>query len=153
MYEKLYENLFSSLVVFAQGIIEDRKSAHPDVSIEFIDWEAHANILELPDSDLVGITAVTFSEDEAISGSFTVGISTFASDKNLFRLRNYVGKAFSCMVRGSKIPIYDQEACVQIGWAHIIDGTTVMPMTKADTRPLQFVQCGFVLDPLTAAGE
>jgi hypothetical protein len=155
MYEKLYENLHSSLVVFVQGIIEDRKPAHPETAIEYIDWEAHANTLELPDTDLIGTTAITFTEDEphVFGGSFTIGISSFASDKNLFRLRNYVGSTFGRMRPESKIPLYDQEACVQLGWLHVVDGTTVMPMTKADTRPLQFIQCSFIFDPLTAAGE
>ncbi|MBD9544260.1 hypothetical protein IB276_32975 [Ensifer sp. ENS04] len=151
---KLYENLHGSLVAFTQSIIEDRKLVYPDVPIEFVDWEAHANIHELPDQDLIGLTAVTLTEEEVemFSGSFTIGISSFASDKNLFRLRNYVGEAFARMRPLSKIPFYDAEACQQRGWLIITDGTTVMPMTKADARPLQFVQCAFVFDATTARG-
>lgn len=155
MSDKLYENLHSSLVSFAQTIIEDRKELYPDVLIDFIDWEAHANIHELPDKDLIGLTAVTLTEEdpEMFSGSFTVGISTFANDKNLFRLRNYVGKAFSEMRPLKRVPLYDAENCLQLGWLHIVDGTTVMPMTKADARPLQFIQCGFVFDVTSASGQ
>jgi hypothetical protein len=153
-YETFYENLHSSLTVFSQGIIADRQAAFPDAPIEFIDWEAHANIAELPDADLIGTTAIAFTEeDEGISGSFTLGISSFASDKNLFRMRNYVGRAYDRMRSGNKIPLYDQEACIQTGWLYLTVGTTVMPMTRADARPLQFVQCSFLLDPITAAGE
>ncbi len=154
MYEKLYENLHSSLTVFAQGIIEDRKLLNPEVPLEFIDWEAHANIHELPDTDLIGLTALTVTEDSAhmFQGSFTLGASSFSSDKNLFRLRNYVGKAFSCMRSECKIPFYDAEACTMVGWLYIVDGTTIMPMTRADARPLQFIQAGFIFEAITAAG-
>ncbi|KQS84256.1 hypothetical protein [Rhizobium sp. Leaf383] len=150
----IYENLHSSLTMFAMGIIEDRKIVHTGETIEFIDWEAHANIFELPDHDLVGLTTLALTEDEpeTFNGSFTIGISTFASDKNLFRLRNYVGEAYRRMRPGSKIPFYDAEACKQTGWILVADGTTVMPMTRADARPLQFVQCSFVIDPITAVG-
>lgn len=154
MYEKLYENLHASLTVFAQSVIEDRKIVYPEVEIDFIDWEAHANIHELPERDLIGLTAVTFneSEPETFQGSFTLGISTYKNDKNLFRLRNYVGTAFSRMRGTCKIPLYDTENSMQLGWLYIADGTTVMPMTRADVRPLQFVQCMFVFDPVTAGG-
>lgn len=152
-YEKLVENLHSSITVFIQSIIEDRKVAHPGVPIEFVDWEAHANIHELPDTDLIGPTALALTEDEPqfFSGSTTIGVSTFSSDKNLFRLRNFVGRVFNQIRPGSKIPLYDQEACVQIGWIHVVGGTAMLPMTRADARPLQFVQCNFIFDPTSAA--
>lgn len=154
MYEKLYENLHSSLTVFAQGLIADRQLLYPDVPIEFIDWEAHANIMELPETDLIGLTAITLTEESPhmFQGSFTLGVSSFATDKNLFRLRSYVGKGFSAMRPECKIPFYDEAAASQIGWLYVVDGTTILPMTKADARPLQFIQAGFVFEPLTAAG-
>lgn len=148
----IYENLHGSLVNFVNDVIDDRKQAHPGEAIEYIDWEAHANIYELPDVDLIGTTAITFTEDEpeVFSGSFTIGVSTYASDKNLFRLRNYVGEVFRRLRPGSKVPFYDRETLEQRGWLYIVDGTVVMPMTKADVRPLQFVQCQMVFEPVTA---
>lgn len=148
----IYEDLHGSLVAFVNNVIEDRKLKYADVPIDFIDWEAHANVQELPDTDLLGTTAVTFTEEdpELFSGSFSVGVSSYASDKNLFRLRNYVGEVFRRLRLGEKIPYYDREALVQRGWLYITNGTSVLPMTKADVRPLQFVQCNFVFEATTA---
>jgi hypothetical protein len=150
----IYEDLHGSLIAFTNSVIDDRKLAYPDEPIEYIDWEAHANILELPDTDLIGTTAVTFTEDEPdlFTGSFSIGVSSYASDKNLFRLRNYVGEVFRHLRPGDKIPYYDRETLVQRGWLYITNGTSVLPMTKADVRPLQFVQVNFAFDATTATG-
>lgn len=148
----IYENLHGSLVVFSTDVIDDRKVAHPGAQIEFIDWEAHANIHELPNADLIGTTALTFTEDEPdmFSGSFTIGVSTYADDKNLFRLRNLVGEVFRRLRPKSKVALYDHETLEQRGWLYITDGTTILPMTRADVRPLQFVQCSYIFDAMTA---
>lgn len=150
----IYQNLWGSIVAFTNDIIDNRRVAYPDNSIEFIDWEAHANIYELPDTDLIGTTALTFTEEEpeVFSVSFAIGVSTFTDDKNLFRLRDYVGKVFSQLRPELKIAYYDHQTQEQLGWLLLVDGTIVAPMTKADARPLQFIQCHAVLDPVTALG-
>lgn len=149
----IYENLHGSIVAFTNNIIEDRKALHPEGNIDFVDWEAHANIHELPERDLIGTTAIAFTEEEpgVFTGSFTIGVSTYASDKNLFRLRNYVGEVFRRLRPESKIPFYDRETLEQLGWLYIVNGTTVLPMTKADIRPLQFVQCRIIFEEATAS--
>ena len=150
----IYEDLHGSLIAFTNGVIDDRKLAHPGETIEYIDWEAHANIFELPETDLIGTTAVAFTEEEpeVFTGSFSIGVSSFANDKNLFRLRNYVGEVFRRLRPGDKIPFYDRETLANKGWIYITNGTSVLPMTKADVRPLQFIQCSFIFDPTTALG-
>lgn len=151
--DMIYENLWGSIVAFANDIIDDRKQIYPNTEISYIDWEAHANIQELPNADLVGTTALAFTEEqeELFSVSFTIGVSTYADDANLFRLRNIVGKVFSSLRPQQKIPYYDHQTLEQRGWLHLVPGTTILPMTRADVRPLQFVQCQAILDPTTAA--
>ncbi|MBC2806551.1 hypothetical protein ACCS91_33425 [Rhizobium ruizarguesonis] len=150
----MYENLWGSIVAFANDVIDDRKPIHPNAKIRYVDWEAHANIQELPEADLIGTTAITFTEDEPemFHGSFTIGVSTYGNDHHLFRLRNYVGEVFKRLRPTSKIGFYDHQTLEQKGWLHIVDGTIVMPMTRADVRPLQFIQCQFIFDPVTGAG-
>jgi hypothetical protein len=148
----MYENIWGSVVAFSLTVVDNRRLEYPNVTIDYLDWEAHANVQELPDCDLIGSTAITFTEDqpEIFNGSFTIGVSIYADDKSLFRLRNYVGEVFNRLRPGMKIPFYDHKTLEQKGWFHIVDGTIVLPMTRADARPLQFVQCQFILDPLTA---
>jgi hypothetical protein len=150
----MYENVWGSVVAFANNVIDDRQPKYPNIEIGYVDWEAHANINELPDTDLIGSTTITITEEspEMFHGSFTIGVSTYADDKNLFRLRNYVGEIFNRLRPGSKVAFYDHETLEQKGWFNIVDGTTILPVTRADARPLQFVQCQFILDPLTAVG-
>jgi hypothetical protein len=150
----IYESLHGSLVAFVNTMVDARKLTDPDNILEFVDWEAHANINELPTRDLIGTTAVSFSEEEpdVFAGSMTIGVSTYANDQNLFRLRNIVGEVFRQLRPGEKIPFYDHETLMQKGWLYVVNGTTVLPMTKADVRPLQFVQCSFVFDAMTATG-
>jgi len=150
----MYENIWGSAVAFVNDVIDSRRSAYPDVAINYVDWEAHANIQELDDADLIGTTAVTFTEEsrDLFHGSFTIGVSTYADDKSLFRLRNYVGEVFTRLRPGEKIAFFDAKTLAQKGWLHIVDGTIVLPMTRADARPLQFVQCQFLFDPVTATG-
>ncbi|WP_454287258.1 hypothetical protein [Rhizobium arsenicireducens] len=150
----IYENLWGSGVNLANEIIDNRRLIYPASTITFIDWEAHANIHELPETDLIGTTAITITEEEpeVFSFSFTLGISTFGDDGNLFRLRNYVGEAFRRLRPGLQIAYCDRITAEQLGWLHIVDGTVVLPMTRADARPLQFVQCQGIIDPTTARG-
>lgn len=148
----IYENFWGSIVSFCNDVIDDRKLVYTGSDIEYIDWEAHANIHELPEKDMIGSTAVTFTEEspDEFSMSFTIGVSTYGDDPSLFRLRNYVGEVFKRLRPGSKIPFYDAQTATQLGWIYITDNTMVMPMTRADVRPLQFIQCHGVIDPLTA---
>lgn len=141
---KIYENLWSSLVNFCNDVLEGKDAS-------YVDWESHANLQELPDGDLIGTTALTFTEEEPelFTGSFAIGVSTQTSDVGLFRLRSYVGEVFSKMRPGMKIALYDAASVTQLGWLHVVDGTHVMPMQRADVRPLQFIQCNFVFDATT----
>jgi hypothetical protein len=149
----MYENIWGSIVAFTNDIVDNRKALYPDVEIEYVDWEAHANIQELPDTDLIGTTAITITEDstDMFSGSFTIGVSTYATDHSLFRLRNYVGEIFKRLQSGSKIAFYDHTTLELKGYMYVTDGTIIMPMTRADTRPLQFIQCQFIFDAVTAS--
>lgn len=148
----IYKNLWGSVVSFTNDVIDAQRLAYPDTDINFLDWEAHANIHELPNTDLIGSTAVTITEDEPefFSVSFTLAMSSYADDNGLFRLRDYVNDVFMRLRPGSKIPYCDHQTAAQLGWLHITDGTIVMPMTRADIRPLQFVQCHATLDATTA---
>lgn len=143
--EALYENIWSSIVNFCNDVIEGKDA-------QYVDWEAHANMHELPEGDLVGSTAITFTEEEPelFSGSFAIGVSTQTNDTNLFRLRKYVGEIFSKLRPGMKVALFDRETMAQLGWLYVVNGTMVMPMTRADARPLQFIQCNFTFDAVTA---
>lgn len=146
---KIFPSVWGSIVNFNQTLIADMRSLHSGVDIQFIDWESHANIHELPDADLIGPTALTITEmsPQFMEVTFAVAVSSFASDKNLFRMRSYMSEAFERMRVGKQIEIYDSESAVKIGYLKLTDGTLVAPMSRAETRPWQYVQATGLLEP------
>jgi hypothetical protein len=143
-----YENVWASLTVFANERITALKDTDPSYDIRYIDWES-ANVNELPDSDLIGPTAVTIEDEgqEQISVTFAIGVSTYTSDTNLFRLRRFVGSVFEAMRPEKQINYYNAELAVQRSKFVVTGGTLIAPMTRMDVRPWQFVQAAVLLVP------
>lgn len=138
----IIEDVWVSVVKVCQGIIEDARLIYPDTMIEFIDWEAHANIAELPNTDLIGPTALAFTEQspgisEAI---FAIAASTYADDTNLFRQRKIMSLIFERMRPTKQMKIYDAGSALEKGFMIFTDGTTLVPMTRSEARPWQYVQ-------------
>ncbi len=145
----IYPSVWASIVHLCREIISEAKTEYPNIEIDFIDWETHANIPELPDKDLIGPTALTITEDtpQMFEVSFAIAVSSYSSDKNLFRLRAYLSTIFDRLRVGKKIPIFDSETSQSIGYVIMQPGSMVSPMSRAESRPWQFVQVVGLLDP------
>ena len=143
-------NIWSSIVVLTKQLIAEMAAEYPNSKIEFIDWEAHANINELPNCDLVGPTAMTITEHSPslVSVSFAIGVSTYQDDKNLFRHRDYIGRVFERLRPESTFSYFDSEASLVKSVLIATDGTMLSPMTKSESRPWQYVQCECLLQPV-----
>jgi hypothetical protein len=146
---KIIPSVWGSLVNFSNVLIADMRSQYTDIPIEFIDWEAHANIHELPDTDLIGPTALTITEvsPQIMEISFAIAASSFASDKNLFRMRSYITEAYERLRVGKQIDIYNSDTAQKLGYLKLVDGTLLAPMSRAETRPWQYVQATGLLEP------
>lgn len=146
---KIIPSVWGSIVNFSNAIVADMRIRYPDTKIEFIDWEAHANIHELPDTDLIGPTAITITEmsEQVLEVSFAIAVSSYETDKNLFRMRAYLAEAFERMRAGKQLMIYDSETAAKLGYLVITPGTIMAPMSRAETRPWQFVQASGLLEP------
>lgn len=142
-------NAWSSITVFAKNMIAECAAANPGAQIEFIDWEAHANIAELPNVDLIGPASLAITEHTSnfITVNFSIGVSTFKTDKNLFRQRDYIARIFEKLRPESKVTYYDAQAGASKSVLIVTDGTMVAPMSKAEARPWQYVQCDCLLQP------
>lgn len=146
---KILPSVWASLVNFSRGIIAEEKAKYPQVPIEFIDWEAHANIHELPDTDLIGPTALTITEHspQMFEVNFSIAVSSYETDKNLFRLRDYLSTAFEKLRPLEQIKIYDSATAQEVGYLIMANGTFMAPMSRAETRPWQYVQATGLLEP------
>ncbi|RWB08784.1 MAG: hypothetical protein EOQ39_18775 [Mesorhizobium sp.] len=136
------EDVWVSVVKVCQGIIEDVRDLYPDVQVNFIDWEAHANIAELPNSDLIGPTALAFTEQSPglSDATFAIAASTYADDTNLFRQRKIMSLIFERMRPMKQMKVYDAGSALEKGFMIFTDGTTLVPMTRSEARPWQYVQ-------------
>ena len=147
---KIVPSVWGSLTHFSNELIAEFRNRYPDFQIEYIDWESHANIHELPDTDLVGPTAITITElsPQMLEVSFAIAVSTYADDKNLFRMRDYLAETFELVRPNKQLRIYDSATAAALGYLVLTDGTFLAPMSRAETRPWQYVQATGLLEPV-----
>lgn len=142
--DTLYENVVASLIRW----IQDHREAHQP-GAEYVDWDAHASITELPVTPMVmgpagcGLTEETPGEYEVVC---SFGVATY-QDENLFMLRKAISRLFGQLKIGAKIPIYDADTGQVISWMIVSSPRSVTPVTKAEVRSLQFVNLTGRLDP------
>lgn len=150
---EIIPSIWGSIVKHTQGLITDLGTQWPTAQIQFVDWESHANIEELPDVDLIGPTALTVMETspQMYDVNFSIGVSTYKSDENLFRLRSYISRIFESLRPTKQLEIFEAGTTDSAGYLVFQDGTAVLPMSRAVTRPWQYVQVNGLLEP--ALGE
>ena len=147
----IYSNAWTSITVLTNQIITELKTLHgPTIPIEYFDWDAHATAHELPNADLVGPLAISITMDsvDMYTVNFSIGVSTYASDKNLFRQRDYVSRIFEKMKSRETIDYYNADIASQVSKLVMTDGTMVAPMSKAEIRPWQYIQGEALLLPV-----
>lgn len=146
----IYPSVWGSIINFSNILIAELKSVHPEGELELIDWESHANIMELPNNDLLGPTALTITEHSAqiLEVNFSIAMSTYSTDSNLFRHRDYLSKTFELLRPGKQLKIYDSVTALPQGYMIFTDGTLLAPMSRAETRPWQYVQASALLEPV-----
>ena len=147
---KIYPSVWGSIVRFSNQLIADFKSVDDTGKLDFIDWESHANIHELPDTDLLGPTALTITEfsPQMFEVNFSIAVSTYSTDKNLFRMRSYLGEVFERMRPQKQINVYDSVTAAKLGYMIFTEGTIIAPMSRAETRPWQYIQGSALLEPV-----
>lgn len=105
-----------------------------------IDWEAHADIRNLPAEDLYGIHGFGAIADEGTDTlAFTIALSSH-DDKNLFRMRKAAAMLYELWRKpGLAIPMFDPDSTEKIGVLVVTDGTVLAPVGRAELRPYQTV--------------
>lgn len=134
------QDAWSSLTVFCNDTIAELKSNGVSSDLSYIDWDAHANLQELPRNDLLGPNGLAVTElEEAFQFVFILGVATHA-DANLFRLRAIVDRLFTSVRFGRTLPLYDWKAGTVRGSMVIQTGTTIMPMSRSENHAVQYIQ-------------
>lgn len=145
------DNLYESVTLSLMRYVEDfRAEVMPEA--EYVNWDAHSNIGELPEADVIGLAGVGLAEDEDKKYEVTFGVlvSTW-NDANLNRLTAAVSKMFGRVKPGRTIRVYALDAAGE----NAVDKTfmvaalprAVTPVSKAEVRAVQGVECRLLLDP------
>ena len=140
------ENAWGSLVRWVQDKIEYFNTEGILENAEYLEWDAHAAIADLPSSDVLGLKAFALMEDEnVIAISCAIGVGTF-NETNLFRLRKAIAVLFQALLKENSIDYYDMETGQVVNRMIISGGTSVSPVARADVRSIQFVQFECLLE-------
>lgn len=133
-----------SAIRFVQGVISD---FDPDagIGIDYVDWDAHADIKALPNTDLAGLAGFAITDQGNMTEVyFAVVISTY-SDPNLLRMVDFTDRFFSAMRAGKRFEILDPADGSSLGWALFTTGTSCSPLSRADVRSTQTITCSAVV--------
>lgn len=151
MTEDTYMNIWASIAAYINQQIQmiAANGITPADTMMMFDWEAHANIEEAPDKHLIGPASLAVEEvsNGIYSASFVIGVGSF-NDEGLFIHRSMVSYLFKSLGSGIRLPVFDHKNEAPYSWMKITDGTSVAPMSKANTRALQFIQAEALVDPM-----
>lgn len=152
----VYENIWASLIVLTREIIAEARSKNSGADIRLFDWEASAMVTELPDTDLMGPTALTITEvePEIFEVTFAIASSTYSQDASLFRQRSLINTTFERLRYENKvISVFKATTGVEDTVLKLTSGTMVAPMSYTKTRPFQYVQAVAFLVPTSMSEE
>lgn len=143
-------NIRSSLVKFAQMQISWALANSVSADVQFIDLDAHAVTHEWPSRDLLGTAGVAMEAGDKIHEiTAAFAVATF-NDINLFRHYQLMDRLYQQLQPESRIPIYDAVTGSVLSWAVVKNGSSIMPMGRSETRPIQFCAFNALVDPLLA---
>lgn len=136
----LVENAWASLVAFVQTIRDKLAADGVLVDPQYIEWDAHASIMDLPSADLIGLSAFAVADDDNVAViNCAVGVATY-NEESLFRLRKASAILFEAFRPTKTIPYLDASTGFQLGEIKLVAGTSAHPVARADVRSLQFTQ-------------
>ena len=132
-----YANFHSSLLRFCKAFADDQNSFGEN--LEVINFDAIAEIEDLPKKDLIGISNYQLTVDEeAHEIEAMVGISTI-EDANNFRRATFVDKLLKKLSPESRIIVVEADTGVPLGHMTITAGTKVMAVSGSSLRSGIFI--------------
>lgn len=144
-------NLFKSVQQSLTRYVEEFRLAEmPDAA--HINWDDHANINELPESDCIGLAGVGMTEDEEnkFEVVFGIAVSTW-KDERLTRMTDMISMLFGDMEAGTRFTLYaasaDGLSAEAKSWMVAALPRAVTPVQKAEIRAVQAVECRLLIDP------
>jgi hypothetical protein len=133
----LLENVHASLIKFCKDLnLSD---------VQLVDFEAHAEMESLPESDCIGLSSFSIVNDNKVHDlAFAIGYCSF-NDLNLFRMRGAMAKLYDALAPEKRIPLVDADTGSPLGNIVMTDGTVVSPMSRAEVRAYRSIVCSGVI--------
>lgn len=104
------------------------------IGLNYVDWDAHADVGKLPTSDLYGLTGLGITDNEVTHDLvFGVTLSTY-NDQNLFRMTDMTDLYYRRMRALTTFALLDPATGYEVGKIAIERGTTAMPIDRVETR-------------------
>lgn len=135
----------ASIVLSLMRYVEAFRLSHMP-GAQHINWDAHAQIAELPQCDAIGLAGVGIAEDTP--GMFEVAVGVAIStwdDKNLIRLTNLVSAFFETLPVEAQITIYNPDPVHKL---LVASPRAILPVGKAETRSVQAMEFRLLTSPL-----
>jgi len=105
-------------------------------------FDAHADLNELPAQDLVGLRDFSIESDhEMVIVETMIAISTI-DDTNLFRLDGLIGSLFDTLSTDYEIGIYNSSN-VKIASMKVMGQKAILPVVNTKIRPLKVIAISF----------
>jgi len=146
-----YENTWLSITAYIKQqmdmIVANGICLAPE--IQMMDWEDQANTEELPAVHLVGPASMALEEESQniYRVTFTVALGSY-DDKGLRKHRRMIDVLAKAFGTGSRITLFDAADERPYGWMKVVDGTTIAPLAKSNTRAFQTIQVEGLVDPM-----
>ena len=136
-----------SIIKFTQGFITQARSDNVSSDLDFINLDAHAEILEWPATDLIGLQGFAISTDEGMH-EITAALHVMTlNDPNLFRHYELLDRLFEALKPTNKLKLYSAQTALERSWMVVTNGTSVLPVGRAETRTLQPVHFTLEVNP------
>jgi hypothetical protein len=140
-----FTDIQASLFAFCKTFADDMRLA--DVTdMDLVKWDAHADIEELPEKDVIGPMGLTLDiRGGLVSGTAAIGIATL-NDTNSFRLDAALGRLLNRLLPDSSIYLLDAITGAVYGNIKLKDLVQVLPPERTKTRAARAIAFEFVSD-------
>lgn len=108
--------------------------------VEYYEFDAHADNVELPQKDLIGLVAFSSTQNDGFHDiTFGVVIMTY-DDAGLIRSTTYTDVFYRRLEAHKKFPMFLPDGTPTDFEAVCFDGTSASPMSRVDVRPTADIQ-------------
>ena len=134
-----YNDIWASIVKFCQTF------ATANAPLTVVNLDAHADLTSLPTSDIIGPKNYMLDYNEGTQVASVMLVVSTLDDENLFRLDGLMGKLYQQLTPGKTIPFINADTGATMGVLKIMDGTSVSPVARTNSRPVKFVGIDLVV--------